>query len=107
MNNSTIIGKKIFNFIENRQDLTHLGDLETWLIDILPQLSTSPQQLRKSLSDNDLRLRRGGELHGKIKWRSEDSNGILENITISLRHIIFTILQKLCNMIRVPLQRKK
>ena len=57
MNNSTIIGKKNFNFIENRQDLTHLGDLETWLIEFLPQLSTSPQQLRKSLRSNDLRLR--------------------------------------------------
>ena len=52
-------------------------------------------------------MRRGGELHGKIKWRSEDSNGILENITISLRHIIFTILQKDCNMLGVTLQRKK
>lgn len=49
----------------------------------------------------------GGELHGKIKWRSEDSNGILENITISLRHIIFTNPQKDCNMLGVILQRKK
>ena len=35
MNNYTIIGKKIFNFIENRQDLTYLGDLKAWLIEIL------------------------------------------------------------------------
>lgn len=53
------------------------------------------------------RMRRGGELHGKIKWRSEDSNGILENITILLRHIIFTNPQKDCNMLGVTLQRKK
>ena len=49
----------------------------------------------------------GGELHGKIKWRGENSNGILENITILLRHLIFTNTQKDCNMLGVTLQRKK